>query len=79
MALCCATYQKSALEVNFDIIQPGDVHDRVDIVSRGLENDLPTSTACLESIKDGGRVVGGIGSAGLDGACFFSSSINLLR
>lgn len=63
------TNQQLPLDIDIDITEPGDVHRRVDVVGRWLEDDFPAATAPLECGDDGRGVVGFVCAGGWDDAC----------
>lgn len=63
-------YQKCAVDINVNILEPRDVHNRVDVVIGRLENDPPLPTTLLERLQNCRRIVSRIAAAALDCAAF---------
>lgn len=63
------TYEESALDVNLNVVEPRDVHNRIDII-RGITEDysalMPAIFKCLD---DGRSIVCCIATACLHMAC----------
>lgn len=65
------TDQQFPLDINIDIMKPGNVHGRVDVVCCWLEDDSPAATAPLECGDDGRGIVGLVCAGGWDDTCLF--------
>ena len=61
-------YQKCAVDINVNILEPRDVHDRVDVVIGRLENYPPFPTTLLERLQNCRRIVSRIAATALDRA-----------
>lgn len=61
-------YQKCAIDINVNILEPVNVHDRVDVVIGRLENDPPFMTTLLERLQNCRRIVSRIAATALDHA-----------
>lgn len=59
-------YQKLPVNVDLNILQPGDVHNRVDIVRSRCEDDLSISAALCECLQDCWSIISHIASATFD-------------
>lgn len=68
-----APHQKSAINLNIDVLQPGHAHHCVDIVRRiGREDNSAAGAALLKRGEDGRRIVSGVGAAGWHDAGLFA-------
>lgn len=64
----CVSYLELSIHINLDIIQPGYVQDRIDMVRGRLENDFPPLTTLFECFEYGRRIVDGTITARVDNA-----------